>query len=47
MLIIGEKEIESGLLAVRRHGEGDIGEFTEKQFADLINNEVKELTKQS
>jgi threonyl-tRNA synthetase len=47
MLIIGEKEIESGVLAVRKHGEGDIGEFSEKDFADLINNEVKELTKQS
>ena len=47
MLIIGEKEIESGVLAVRKHGEGDIGEFSEKAFADLINNEVKELTSQS
>ncbi|PCI94585.1 MAG: threonine--tRNA ligase [Flavobacteriales bacterium] len=47
MLIIGEKEIESNSLAVRKHGEGDIGEFTEKEFADLINNEVKELMIQS
>ena len=47
MLIIGEKEIESGLLAVRKHGEGDVGEFTEKDFANLINNEIKELTKTS
>jgi len=47
MLIIGEKEIESGSLAVRKHGHGDIGEFTEKEFADLINKEVKELTKES
>ena len=47
MLIIGEKEIESGLLSVRKHGDGDIGEFTEKKFADLINNEVEELTRQS
>ena len=47
MLIIGEKEIESGALAVRKHGKGDLGEFTEKEFADLINNEVKELTKES
>jgi len=41
MLIIGEKEIESGALAVRKHGEGDLGEFSEKAFADLVNNEVK------
>jgi len=43
MLIIGEKEIESGDLAVRRHSEGDIGTFSPKDFADLINNEIKEL----
>ena len=42
MLVIGEKEIESGSLAVRRHGQGDIGEFTEKDFADLVNQEVQE-----
>jgi threonyl-tRNA synthetase len=42
MLIIGEKEIESGALAVRKHGEGDLGEFTEKAFADLVNNEIEE-----
>ena len=41
MLIIGEKEVESGSLAVRRHGQGDIGEFTEKEFADLVNQEVE------
>ena len=41
MLIIGEKEIESGSLAVRRHGQGDIGEFTEKEFANLVNEEVE------
>jgi threonyl-tRNA synthetase len=41
MLIIGEKEVESGSLAVRRHGKGDIGEFTEKDFADLVNQEVE------
>ena len=43
MLIIGEKEVESGSLAVRRHGKGDIGEFTEKDFADLVNQEVEKL----
>ncbi len=41
MLIIGEKEIESGALAVRKHGEGDLGEFTEKGFAELVNNEIE------
>ena len=41
MLIIGEKEIESKTLSVRKHGEGDLGVFTEKEFADLINNEIE------
>ena len=44
MLIIGEKEVESGSLSARKHGEGDIGEFTIKTFAELVNKEVeKEL----
>jgi threonyl-tRNA synthetase len=47
MLIIGEKEVESGSLAVRRHGKGDIGEFTEKEFADLVNQEVEALILES
>lgn len=42
MLIIGEKEIESGALAVRKHGEGDLGEFSETGFADLVNKEIEE-----
>jgi len=41
MLIIGEKEVDSGKLSVRKHGEGDIGIFTEKEFADLINDIIK------
>ncbi len=41
MLIIGEKEVDSGKLSVRKHGEGDVGIFTEKEFADLINDSIK------
>jgi threonyl-tRNA synthetase len=41
MLIIGEKEVDSGKLSVRKHGEGDVGVFTEKEFADLINDSIK------
>lgn len=41
MLIIGEKEVESNSLSVRKHGEGDIGTFTIEEFANLINEEVK------
>jgi threonyl-tRNA synthetase len=41
MLIIGEKEIETGLLSVRRHGEGDLGTFRTEQFAEMINKEIE------
>lgn len=44
MLIIGEKEAEEGNLSVRKHGEGEIGKFTVKEFADLIKKEVNKLT---
>ena len=41
MLILGEKEVESGMLSVRKHGEGDLGEFTNEAFAELINKEIE------
>lgn len=41
MLIIGEKEVENNIVSVRKHGTGDLGEFTIEDFADIINEEVK------
>jgi len=41
MLIIGEKEMAEGKLAVRKHGEGDLGEMTLQQFGELL---IKEIT---
>ncbi len=41
MLILGEKEVESNTLSVRKQGEGDIGSFTEKSFIELINNQIE------
>lgn len=41
MLIIGEKEAETNIVSVRKHGEGDIGEFSIEEFANIINNEVE------
>ncbi len=41
MLIIGEKEAENNIVSVRKHGEGDIGEFSIEEFANIINDEVK------
>ncbi|GGH75513.1 threonine--tRNA ligase [Phaeocystidibacter marisrubri] len=42
MLIVGEKEAESGMLAVRRHGEGDIGTMSVEEFAKVVSTEVEE-----
>ena len=42
LLIVGEKEAESGLVSVRRQGEGDKGNMTMEEFATFLNNEVKD-----
>lgn len=41
MVIIGEKEQESGTLSIRKHGEGDLGSMTVEQFAELIKEQSK------
>ncbi|WP_081690925.1 threonine--tRNA ligase [Conexibacter woesei] len=40
MLVIGDAEVDSGSVAVRRHKEGDIGTFTITDFAQKIQDEV-------
>lgn len=40
LLIVGEKEIESNTVSVRRQGEGDKGSMELKEFADFISLEV-------
>jgi len=40
MIIVGEKEVESGQLSVRRHGQGDLGTFDIEAFSSLINEEI-------
>jgi threonyl-tRNA synthetase len=42
MLIIGESEMEKKCVAVRKQGQGDLGEFTVQGFAELIQNEIGE-----
>ena len=42
MLIVGEKEAESETVSVRRQGEGDKGSMSINEFAEFINNEVRE-----
>lgn len=40
MLIIGEKEMESNTVAVRRQGEGDQGSMSIEEFAALVNSQT-------
>jgi threonyl-tRNA synthetase len=42
LLIVGEKEEETGTVSVRKQGDGDKGAMEIKQFADFLNNEVKQ-----
>lgn len=44
MLIIGEKEADNQQVSVRRQGEGDIGKMNIEEFADLVKEEIKEIT---
>ena len=40
MLVVGDKEAESSVVAVRRHREGDIGSMSVEEFRDLALEEV-------
>jgi threonyl-tRNA synthetase len=41
LLIVGEKEVESGTIAVRKQGEGDKGSMKVEDFVKFINSEIK------
>ena len=41
LLIIGEKEIENGTIAVRKQGEGDKGSMKIEEFVSFIDSEIK------
>lgn len=43
MLILGEKEVESGQLSVRQQGKGDLGSFSVEEFKALIEEEIDKL----
>jgi threonyl-tRNA synthetase len=40
MLVVGDKELESGGVAVRRHGEGDLGTMSLEEFAARTASEI-------
>ncbi|WP_140939487.1 threonine--tRNA ligase [Sphingobacterium lumbrici] len=41
MLIVGEKEMESGTVSVRKHGSVDLGSMTSDEFREVL---IKEIT---
>lgn len=41
MLIIGEKEADSQVVSVRKHGHGDVGSFSLDQFLNYFNTELE------
>ncbi len=45
LLIVGEKEAETGTVAVRKQGEGDQGVTTPAEFAAKVNQIVDEMTR--
>jgi threonyl-tRNA synthetase len=42
MLIVGEKEVEQGSVAVRRHQKGDLGTLSREEFVKMVNSELTE-----
>ena len=40
MLIVGEKEEQNGLVSVRRHGTGDLGQMSPDEFVELVQREI-------
>jgi len=41
MLILGDQEAEAGTVAVRRHGEGDLGALSVADFAERVTTEIR------
>jgi threonyl-tRNA synthetase len=41
LLVVGEKEMEEGTIAVRKQGEGDKGSMKIEEFVSFINSEIK------
>jgi threonyl-tRNA synthetase len=41
MLIIGEKEVNDGMVSVRRQGKGDEGTKSVREFIDMVKEEVE------
>lgn len=44
MLVVGEKEMQEGKVAIRRQGKGDLGVKSIDEFIPEIKKEIKERT---
>jgi threonyl-tRNA synthetase len=42
MLVIGEKEVAEGKVAIRRQGKGDMGSERIEDFVSRLKGEIKE-----
>ena len=42
LLVVGEKEMESGTVAVRKQGGENLGVMKVEDFASLINEKIRE-----
>ncbi|MDO8655848.1 MAG: His/Gly/Thr/Pro-type tRNA ligase C-terminal domain-containing protein, partial [Nanoarchaeota archaeon] len=43
MIILGEKEVASNTVSVRKHGQGDLGAMNTEEFAKKVKAEVDEV----
>ena len=43
LIILGEKEVSSNTISVRKHKEGDKGTFTVEEFTKMINDEIDQM----
>ncbi|RZK26899.1 MAG: threonine--tRNA ligase, partial [Hymenobacter sp.] len=42
LLVVGEKEVQDGIVSVRRHGEGDLGSMPIDSFIQSVNSQIAE-----
>ena len=45
MIIVGDKEVDGGLVGVRSRKDGDIGQMKQEEFLSRIKEEIKTYTK--
>ena len=45
MLVVGDKEVEEGTVAVRSRFDADLGSMSVESISDLMDEEVKNYTK--